>query len=310
MKNLRLLAFATGGLMVATGLLVGACSSDDTVVTAPGTDSGTDTSKPDTGTPDVSVPDSGPDAPFDGGFKPPTYSNTIAEAMCKALARCCFGNANVPEGGAVDGGTFDRQECLNLYGDLGFESSNDGYDEVDAGSVSLDQAKAADCVAKIDALACELTGTAMQTIRTACFGALTGKRGNGQSCLRSIECAPGHFCNPADDGGLGTCTPLRGEGENCSTVNSGNDDSDSFIAEEACSYRAGGDTGRHCDSYDYTNGVYRARQDWTCQPNVANGQGCNLTGWCASGICDPNDFTCKSPLQYFSKYSCEAHVNP
>jgi len=315
MKTFRIYACATGAVLASAGIFLAACGSDDTVVTAPPADAGPDTLPPEASPPRDSGggTDAGDSGSADAGLKAPTYAETIAEAMCNALTNCCFGNANVPEGGVVDGGTFDRPKCLALYKDLGFEASNDGFDEVDAGNVTLDQTKGADCLQKINTLACELTGTAMQQIRTACFGALTGKVTTGQPCERSIECAPGNFCLlDADGGATGTCTALRTSGQNCSIVESGSDDSDAFTAEEACSFRGSGGNGFHCDSYDYGAGAYRPRNEWTCQPNVANGQGCNLSAWCADGICDPTDgaFVCKSPLDYFSKYSCAAHVNP
>lgn len=334
MKNLRLVAFLGGSFFVSSALVLAACSSDDTVVTVTpdsGTDAGPgkDTGTPDTNVPDTNVPDTNP--PFDAGLKPETFANTVANALCNALTRCCFGQTNVPEGGALDGGgTFDRPECIALYTDLGFENSLVGEDAITKGNVTLDQAKGKECIDKINALTCNLTGAELKTARAACFGALAGKLAAGQPCRASLECAPGNFCLPDGDAGvidggaldaggsqvIGKCAALRGQGGNCSIVETGASGSneeidDSIRGEEACSYRGGGDTNLRCDSYDFVNGVYRARADWKCAPMVGASAGCNTTVWCSDGICDPTSgFVCKSPVDYFTQASCGAHTNP
>ncbi len=333
MKNLRLVAFLGGSFFVSSAMVLAACSSDDTVVTVT-PDSGTpDTGGgKDTGTPDTSQPDAQTDAnpPIDAGLKLDTFANTVANALCNTLTRCCFGKNNVPEGGAIDGGTFDRPECVALYSDLGFENSLVGEDAIAKGNVALDQAKGKDCIDKINALTCNLTGAELKTARAACFGALVGKVAAGQPCRASMECAPGNFCLPDSDGGvvdagvldggggtiIGKCAPLRGQGGNCSIVVTGNPGSneeidDSIRGEEACSYRGGGDTNLRCDSYDFDNAEYRPRDQWTCQPPVGANAGCNTTVWCSDGICDPtSDYVCKTPVEYFTQSACGAHTNP
>lgn len=316
MKNLRLLALATGALVVPTGFLLGACSSDDTVITP---DSGTD-AQVDSPGPDVQVDtgpgDAGPDA-FDGGYKVDTFAAQVAEEMCGSLTRCCFGNANVPDGGAVDGGTFNKEQCVRVYKAVGFESSLQGESAAADENLEVDQVAAADCLSKIDALMCNLTGASLQEIRTACFAAIKGKLGNGQPCRASIECQKGHFCLPsadagaADGGVVGACAPLRAQGQSCDIYQGGSDEEDSVRDEQACSWRGSGDTNLRCASYDFVNDQYKPRNQWTCEPTVANNQGCNSTVWCAQGICNPdNNYVCESPIEYFNQFSCEAVVNP
>jgi hypothetical protein len=319
MNRLHFFGFVSFATMGLAGAVV-ACSSDDTIITEDG-------GLPDVNQPDTNVPDADkPDVVVDAGLKVETYADQIAETMCNALTRCCFGNANVPDGGAVDGGdagagSFDRSECLGLYSRLGFESSNVGL-AVTTKNIVVNQAKGAECIAKINSLMCNLDGVSLKAIRAACYDALEGQLGNGQPCRVSLECTKGHFCLPGDGGAvddagtvLGTCAPLRAEGENCNVRDTGNNANDSVAAEIACSSRGGGDTSLRCASYDSTTGAYKTdRSTWTCEPTVANGEICNTTVSCSNGICDPGEnfdkYTCEPMLTYFTKYSCSAHVNP
>lgn len=325
MKSLRIFSLTAGSVALALASFVAACSDSEVVATVDGgpPDSATpETSRPDANVEDSDVPDVVTDAPNpDAGLKLDTYANEVAGALCDALTRCCFGLTNVPEGGAVDGGTFDRPECIALYREAGFESSLYHSDALTKGNVTLDQAKGAECLQKIRAMSCNISGADFKAVRTSCFAAVTGKLAANQPCRSSIECAPGHFCSPdqpdAALNGVGTtvygkCAPLKASGQNCSILEGGQgNNNDSLFAEEACSYRAGGDTGLHCDSWDDVNNDFAARNEWTCKAGVANGETCNSSVWCADGLCDTasGDFKCKSPQQFFSGTQCAEHVN-
>jgi hypothetical protein len=338
MKKLRLYVFASSSLILSAASVLAACSDDDVAATIPpdgggGTDGGgTDSSKVDGSDTEDGGKDSGPDSAFDAGLKADTFAATIANSLCNTLTKCCFGNANVADGGAVDGGTFDRGRCVDIYSDLGFENSLLGAEALTKGNVALDQAKGADCLAKISALSCSLTGADLKATRAACYAAIIGKVAAGQPCRASMECAPGNFCLPdadagAGDGGagstvIGKCAALRGNGGDCSIVDTTADCADpqctydrsvndSNVAEEACSYRGGGDTGLRCSSYDPGTDTYNARNLWKCTATVANESGCNSTVWCSDGICDPtNAYVCKSPVNYFTPASCNSFVIP
>lgn len=324
MNKLRLLCLSSLTSIALTGALV-ACSSDDTIVT--NDDAGADAAQPDGSDQDVNQPptDGGPDVITDAGLKVETYAEQLAATMCNALTKCCFGNANVPDGGTVDGGsevgsgTFDHAECQNLYARLGFENANVGL-ATTTQNVVVNQAKGAECIAKIDALMCDLSGASLKEIRSACFEALEGQLKNGAACKTSLECEKGLFCLPgdggvvdADGGSNGTCAPLRTQGQPCSIQDTGSDESDSTASEIACSWRGGGDTNLRCASYDDT-GYKPNRADWTCEATVANGEICNTTVSCSNGICDPGDdfmkYTCEPVLTYFNKFACSAHVDP
>jgi hypothetical protein len=323
MKNLRLYALLACCSSIAFAGLVAACSSDDDVTTST-PDGGPEASKPDTGggTDSGGGTDTGTDAPFDGGIVPTNFSNDVANAICNALTRCCYGNANVPEGGAVDGGTFDRPECLKVYKDLGFQGSLVGNPEISGGKVEIDQTKGAECLQKINTMQCNINGTDFKAIRKSCFDAVKGKVAAGQPCKGSIECAPGTFCNPTPDAGFpagdsgtepfrvpGTCTALKANGQPCSVTDAGPSEFiDSLMAEYACSYRAGGDTNLRCASADDA-GNYLPRDEWKCAATVGNEQYCNSSAWCADGVCDPESgYVCKSPIQYFNSDNCTTHL--
>ncbi len=298
MKKLRALALISIPTFFSLAGLLVACGDDDTVVTG---DGGVDGTSPDA-QPDTEVPEAGPDTGLDAGPPPKSVADFAAQvetALCGSFTRCCFGDANLADGGAVDGGRYDANECGRLYKGIGFEFSSTGHELVDGGEAAIDGAKALACLDRIKNLPCALTGPEMTAARATCFDAIVGARTTGQPCEGSIECAKGNFCDP--DGG--TCAPLRGAGGACSIFDTGSDERDSVRSEEACSWRGSGDTQLRCDSYNAETGVYRARGDWKCQPQVEADAGCNSTVWCKDAICDAFDgYYCKSPVEIFTNY--------
>lgn len=324
MKNLRLFALLGSSLLVSSALILVACSDDDTAVTVTPPDGSTETSTPDVSRPDSDTEEDGStktDAGTDSGINVQNWSRVIGEEFCDYLTKCCYGQANVSDGGALDGGgTFNRGKCVGTAGEFGFEGSNIDEDTIALGKVKVDQAKAKECLDKIGALPCSVTGAQLKAARAACFGALTGTVANGQDCRSSLECAPGHFCNPSSpeagppDGGvgiIGKCAPLRGSAGLCNLYLTDDEINDSLRAEEACSYRGSADTNLRCDSWNPDAGVYNARDDWKCAPTVANGEGCNSSAWCSDGICEPDPdagfyYRCVSPAAVIQQSSCPA----
>lgn len=303
MNKLRLIALTSAGLLVSTGALLIACSDDTSI--NPAVDGGrTETSTNETGTPDGGE-DAKPDV-FDSGFKVDTFPKDLGEALCGAHARCCFGNAALPAGAAVDGGTFDRTKCETFYRKFGLEGSDFGNELLDGGNVELDDVKAADCIAKAKALTCDLSAADFQAARNACYGALKGKVSAG-ACKGDIECAPGFFCKTAlgsEAGTSGTCTAIRPLGGACG------DFGDQQTPDPACSWRGSGDTKRYCAfADDVTSGTFKDAGDWKCANGLANGSECYLSTWCASGICDDGTLKCKDPSTYFAS-SCTNYVTP
>lgn len=298
MRNVLRLAFAlSGASLVGTGMLL-ACSSDTSVnastdagVAPPGPDAPFDS----TPTPTDSSPptDAGFDTapPFDGGFVVDTFDGVIATELCKALARCCYGTPTPAEGGA-DGGTFDLQACMGAYGRVGFEGSNADSPLKDGGKVLIDQTSADSCITKIKAMSCDLPGSEFKAIRTACFGAYSGSVAAAGGCVGSIECQQGLFCKTSGDAGSGVCTALRATNGPCG-------DFDPNRADEACSYRAGGNTGDYCRSFDVTSGNDLDAGDWKCLPAGPVDSGCGTSLWCDQSICNDNSI-CQTPDMYFA----------
>lgn len=299
MKNLRLIAWLS--IVVGSGAAVMlACTSEETSVT-PDTDAGPDAAS------DAKVDSAVPpaDAGVDAAEVLKTFPERLAEALCRSQSRCCFGNPNLDGGSAVDGGTYDRALCLKLGKQLGFETSASGFGAARPQTVVVDQAKADECVQKVDALVCNTPGSVLAEVRSACFNAFQGQLAAGADCVNGVECAKGLFCT-ATDGGLGKCAALRAADGPC-----GDWTSDPNRAEEACSWRGGGEPGLHCETFDPTDaGDYTDAGTWKCKANVANGQPCNSSVWCAQGICDPSnsEYVCKDPLPYFG--SCSEFIVP
>lgn len=293
MKNrLRLIACIGSGALLAAGGFLLACGAEDTIVTAP--DSGPIID----GGPDTQVTDTGVDAGFDGGFKVDTFNDVIADAVCRNLARCCYGTPTPADGGA-DGGSFDVASCKAYYNIYGFEGSNLGSELKDGGNVTIDQVAADSCIKLLDAVSCNLPGTQFEQIRAACFGAYQGKLAAGTTCHDSIECTKTNFCmldqDAGDAGPNGKCQPLRGTNGNC-----GDFTIDPVEGESACSYRRSVNTGNYCDFYDFDGGGQRAQADWKCKPAVPVGSICASSAWCNASMCD-DTYTCATPEKYFDQ---------
>ena len=303
MNKLRLAVIVSSGLVGLTGFFV-ACG-DDTVVSAEdsGTDAGTDQSSPDTGP----TGDATPDAPVfpDAGLTLENYQAKLAVTLCKSLARCCFGDANLDGGALVDsgpdGGTYDQASCVDFYTKVGFESSNGEYPASNANLI-LNNAKGDECVAKIESLTCDTPGAMYTAVAQACFAAIVGKQTVGQPCTKSVECTPGNFCANGD-GGTGVCAVLRAADAPCGDWFATDDpDNNAEFSGEACSYRGKGvDTGRYCQFADPGTGATLPQADWKCKTAGGVGANCATTPWCKDALCDDLDtFTCVSPRQFFA----------
>ncbi len=268
------------------------------------------------------------------------FATSVAQATCDSLSRCCHGSV-LPNGGSITtGGTFNRAQCETDYSVFGFDYAFDGLSSIGATpNVTIASNTAAqNCLNLVSSLSCSATGTEITAARTACIAALIGTRALGQSCMRSIECGQGLFClpaNPAQPTNGGTCATLRSQGQSCNIAFTGNpalpasnptryntDYADSLIAEEACSFRAGGSSSGawlRCTSWsgvsDY-NDRTTPGQEWTCEPTLPNSAACNTSSWCSTGYCDSdfannlNAFVCTSPHTYFPAAKCSPYTIP
>lgn len=317
MTKLRLLAFTSLSTSIAIGSFLVACSSDDTIVTTDsGSEAAADTSTPDTGS-DTSLPDAGPDVVTDADAAPPfdgavaDFTQEIANSLCRTVARCCFGNADPPDG-SIDGGSFDKAKCLNTYRPTGWEHSTEYTDQTDASTLVRDNQKAGDCLNGIENLACAVPGTSVAALRTACFEAFHGTVALNGLCKTSLDCAAGLFCDtradagvtPVDGGVQGKCSALVGLGGPC-----GDHVSDPGLkADEACSWRGqGGD--QYCQIYsDFNAGTLAPKEQWKCEAAKPVNGDCNTDGWCQAAICSPTTFKCESPYSIFDSPTCASFV--
>jgi len=316
MKHFRFAVVALGSSIAVAGALL-ACTSDDTVVTSDdagvdtGTniDSGFDTST-DAGT-DTGPEDAGADVLIDAGLTFESFRSKLAEVVCKSTARCCFGNPDLADGAAVDGGFYDQDRCRQAAYAGGFEGSL-LFDEDAGAPLILNQAQALECLAKLESISCSLGRAEFVATRAACFNSVRGTATVGAACSTGVDCAPGSFCNRA----TGKCEALRGEDAPCGdfTANDG-------IANEACSWRSSGDTDRFCDSWDFDKADYRPQAEWRCRSARSNGSRCVNSIWCSDGLCDDRndvdgngeiDNVCRSPITYFPRDPnfCGALVKP
>lgn len=300
MKRLHLVTVVTMGLVGLTGVLV-ACSGDDTIVTS-SADGGFDANAPETGATDAGVADvvttdvAEPDP--DAGFKPDAAQQQLAEVICETVARCCFGDATLDAGQAIDGGgTYNQAKCLDTYRNNGFEQSHPGP-TADVNRLALSQTKSAECVQRMKSLSCELGFAEFQAARTACYGALVGTQPANAPCNVSGECAPGNFCTPD----AGTCQAIRPVNSDCGDLSG-----DPLQAQHVCSNRFSGTPAAYCEYYDTVGDDVFPRNQWKCKSVRANGEYCLNNAWCGSGICNIADSKCASPVTYFPPSFCSGY---
>jgi hypothetical protein len=316
MNTLRLILLCSGSLLVASSAVLVACSSEDTVVNP--ADSGTDVSTVDVVTPPSpdagDAGDAGTDSapPFEGGTQ--SFADQLAIAMCKSLARCCFGDATLTDDAGVDGGHYDYQKCFDLYHANGFETSLWGIEEeVDAGvAFTLDAQQAGNCLAHAAAIACNVDGADLAQYRDECFNAFYTTTTAGAPCLTAAGCGKGLFCNYSVDGGIpggGTCQALRGDGGACGDFV---DPSHKEKIDEACSWRGkGGD--QFCQYYsDFDASVELDAGQYYCAPANGTGGDCISDKWCKAGQCNTDTvWKCESPAILFPPAGlCPLFVKP
>lgn len=318
MNSLRLRLSLLVGTSLSAAWAIVACSSDDTVVTAPdagGIDSGKDATTVDVvdaGGPDADAgqPDSG-----DGGLTAETFLTEVGQAYCQSVARCCFGDDNLDAGAPVDGGkTYDQEHCISFNAKTGYVASNQGAFAADKARLKVDPQKRVECLQRLKSLTCNtLPAAEHRAARAACYAALSGTQTAGKPCGHSIECATGHFCNKSD-AGVGVCEALRTPSAPCGN---GHDPALGDIeateyAEHVCSYRGSGDTTAFCDYYTFNpdggDGTYKAPADWKCVASRTDGQNCANDAWCSEGICNATTLTCEASDLPFPQELCSFYT--
>jgi hypothetical protein len=249
---------------------------EDTGTDAPGMDALAETGA-DGGGPDAG-PDAGPDgAPQDGGeggspidavadVNLSGFQAAVTSTWCQHLAACC---------GLADSGTFDMASCLQGPGNYHISADLAPITTIsrDSGTITFDQTSASRCLNGIAAIPCDtLTSSTLLTIRSDCFGAVQGTIPvGGAGCTKSVECAPQGFCQPATDGGPGSCLAILAQDAGCTS-------------DEQCSYRKTGQPAQYCDVWYQDAGGTRV-----CVPQKAVGGSCvdidDYNFECTTDIC-------------------------
>ncbi len=257
-------------------------SGGDTQADTANPDTGTvDTGTVDTGTADTGMVDSG--AP-DGDAAPPglVFAQNEATAFCTSLLNCCGS-------GGADSGAYNLAGCIYSQARFGWEGTLPSDPSVySRGHVTLDSAKAAQCIAALKAFPCgSQTGAQWTAITQACELVVQGTIPIGSTgCISSFECAPGSYCDPT---GGGTCKALQTQGQPCNTVITGVNP----IPDQMCSYLGSGQPALFCDL------INDAADAATCQPLLPSGATCqNASGsYYDDQACQPSVALCGDNLQ-------------
>lgn len=293
---------------------VDANSVEDTGITHDGSAEG-DGQASDARVQDVIVGDADADIPqqpieagaFDASTSMAAFPGQVAAAICARTAACCGTSANAPN--------FNLSYCLGVS--QGFNGSNLGTQYLDGGNVVFDANKAQECLANIDAIDCtnnDISSALATVLYQSCFGALTGVLGTGSPCHDAIECATGNFCGPSDGGTLGTCEPLKTEGQSCGDFATVATTSEArSLGQTECSYRGSGNTSAWCDFYNLTSGAAIADAGgWTCVADQQLDSICANGQECTSLVCDPgadqNVYKCASSSTFLYPFACAAYI--
>ena len=299
MRNLRRTVAILSGILGVTGgaaAVVVGCGGDDTIIGV-GPDSGGD------GTADVTtdtgILDSGGDAfHFDAGpVDLSSFYHQINETGCAWMQNCCGGPTQ-----------FDLNQCVAAFDDptaLGFLFTRTLSSVPDGGNVTFDKASADQCLSLIQGLSCgtantSVTSAQLLAIRSACYGAITGKIPVGSTgCSESIECAPPGHCEPFDGG---TCVTAYPTGANC--VMSGDTPTASL---NRCG-RAYTGQPDYCEVGDF----FTIAEAGTCAPPQDLDASCATPFECASWTCETTNFpgSCANSEAIINADLCTAFPPP
>jgi hypothetical protein len=184
----------------------------------------------------------------DGGIAIAEYSHLVDDAFVRRLGECC---GVAPE-------NWGQEFCTSLVDNSGGFQARLGTigSSIANGKVTLDQTKAAACIATASSMDCtSLDGTTSRAWWDDCLGAIEGTVATSGACAASVECIDGYCAS-------GTCAPLVTGA--CTT-------------SDACS-RWGGAFGSFCSA-------------GTCTAPYADGHSCHDNGvygnnQCAGTLCN------------------------
>ena len=278
MTRLRSATLALGAALAAgaaSSFMVAGCGDD---TTGQGSDSGggdsTTDGEPDS-QPETGPTESGPDtntADADGGViveageaSTPdaeagvapilAFARQEALAWCQQFLGCCPGGA----------GGYDLNGCAQTLVNYGWENSlAPNSNSYNTGRMTFDPDAGAACLAAIKSMPCAPQQPAQWApITQECFKVMAGAADAGSQCYSSWECSPGMYCDNLDGGvsnapnaPLGTCLPLKTQGQPCNS-------------DQMCSYLGSSQPASYCDLIDFPDAGSA-----TCQALLATGANC------------------------------------
>jgi hypothetical protein len=195
----------------------------------------------------------------------------LASVSCSKIFECCT-DAEVMDQFAnitVDGQPITTEaQCESFAGGLFSGLLTPEYKaSIDAGRIKYDGEAAQSCLDAMANLGCSAYSMVTEKTSVVCNTPfIIPQVGDGGACTEDYECTS-DFCDGASDSMDGTCKPMPGAGDACTST---------------CA------DGLYC-GFDQTTGQE------ICQPIKANGEACTGDNECESDNCDSSTCTAKPP---------------
>lgn len=195
------------------------------------------------------------------------YGERLTTATCAQAVGCCAPIELHHQFVFADTPITDQAGCEAYLGNF-LDLAALAQPSIDRGRTTFDGARAAECVAALEALSCDEYSARVSLMADASQGCspLTGLVADGGACGAPWECVSG-YCGGVSSGVEGTCAPLPTAGAECPTGQ---------CAE-----------GLRCDPGTST-----------CVEPKADGAECSIDGECASNGCSEEQDTpgvCNAP---------------
>jgi len=145
------------------------------------------------------------------------YGEQLAAATCAQAVGCCAPIELHDQFALADAPVIDQASCETYLGNfLALEPLV--RPSIESGRSTWDGARAAECVAQLQALTCDEYSARVRLMGDAPLGCspITGLVADGGACGAPWECVSG-YCAGVAPGVEGTCAALPGEGAACPT---------------------------------------------------------------------------------------------
>ncbi|UJR78168.1 hypothetical protein [Sandaracinus amylolyticus] len=145
------------------------------------------------------------------------YGDQLAAATCAQAVGCCAPIELHHQFSLADAPVTDQASCEAYLGNF-LDLEAFVRPSIERGRSTWDGARAAECVAALEALSCEEYSARLRLMGDAPLGCnpITGLGAEGAACGAPWECASG-YCRGVSSGVEGTCAALPGVGAECPT---------------------------------------------------------------------------------------------